>query len=220
MKKLKWIFGAPALLAVVLYAIMFWWPRPLDTTEARVYASDGSELNYCNQPALDGNGPMAKDIPKAYSPARPKCYWERFPMPVLADCREPIAEGFPDLRGLWQAYEGPIEHVERIEQCGNRIVVTAKGIIHDFHADGTLAKGSRDVEGPKANCINTWVSIDVDENRKVNFHPFGISSVTVVKRWLENGELQWKYLKFDEVIKMKRICKVPVKYKTYSFNPV
>ena len=37
-------------------------------------------------------------------------------------------------------------HVERIEQCGDRTVVTAAGIIHDFHTDGTLRNGSRDVE--------------------------------------------------------------------------
>ena len=211
--------GTIALLALVLYGVMFWWPRPLDTTESRVYAGDGAELDYCDLPVLDGNGLTSRDIPKAYSPARPKCYWERFPMPVLADCREPIAKGFPDLRGLWQAYEGPMTHMERIEQCGDRIVVTTKGIIHDFHADGTLANGSRDVEGPYNNCMNTWVSIDVDENRTVNFHPLGISSVTVVKRWLEEEELRWKYFKFDEVIKLKRICRVPKAYKNFEYKP-
>ncbi len=217
MKKLKWILGTVAFMLLILFGFLFWWPRPVDTTPKRVYANGGSELDYCSLPVLDGKGLTAKDIPKAYSPARPNCYWERFPMPVLADCREPIADGFPDLRGLWQSYAGPIEHVERIEQCGDRIVVTAKGIIHDFHADGTLANGSRDVEGPSNNCMNTWVSIDVDENRTVNFHPFGISAITVVKRWLENDEVRWKYPKFDEAIKMKRICKVPDTHKTFAY---
>jgi len=108
--------------------------------------------------------------------------------------------------------------VERIEQCGDRIVITTKGIIHDFHADDTLANGSRDVEGAYHNCMNTWVSIDVDADRTVNFHPFGISSVTVVKRWLESDELRWKYFKFDEVIKLKRICKVPETHRIFNYH--
>ena len=54
-------------------------------------------------PVLDGNGPTARAIPKAYTPG---CGYTRFPMPVLSECREPLAEGVQDLRGLWQAYSG------------------------------------------------------------------------------------------------------------------
>ena len=135
------------MVLLLLYGVMFWWPRPPDTTEARVFAADGAQLDYCVLPELDGNGPGADDIPKAYTPAAPNCYYTTFPMPILQHCREPIAEGFPDMRGLWLAYEGLEGHMERIEQCGDRIVVTTHGIIHDFHADGTLKNGSRDTEG-------------------------------------------------------------------------
>ena len=209
MRVIKWLLGTTGLLLLLLYGVMFWWPRPADTTEARVFTADGAQMDYCALPNLDGNGPGAADIPKAYTPAASHCYYTTFPMPVLQNCREPIVAGFPDMRGLWLSYEGLEGHMERIEQCGDRIVVTTHGIIHDFHADGTLKNGSRDTEGPSNHCVNTWASMDVDASGVLNFHPFGIAPVTIVKRWMEADELRWKYPKFDAVIKMKRICTVP-----------
>jgi len=220
MHVLKRLLGIVVVILVAAYVVAFQWPRPTDTTEARVFAGDGAERDYCELPELNGEGLKASEIPKAYTPARPSCHYTRFPMPVLANCREPIAAGIPDMRGLWQSYSGyeggTEEHVERIEQCGDRIVVTSSGIIHDFHADGTLENGSRDTEGPTNNCVNTWASIDVDENGVLNFHPFGISSVTVVRRWLEGDELRWKYPKFSDVVRMRRICTVPAEHRVYS----
>jgi len=220
LRLLKFVFGIVLVLLVAAYGMLFWWPRPVDTTEPRVFAADGAELDYCALPLLEGNGLKASDIPKAYTPSQPSCHYTTFPMPVLADCREPIADGIPDMRGLWQSYSGygvsTEQHVERIEQCGDRIVVTTSGIIHDFRADGTLANGSRDTEGPTNNCVNAWASIDIDESGALNFHPFGISSVTVVRRWLEGDELRWKYPRFDDVIRMRRICTVPAEHRVYS----
>jgi hypothetical protein len=223
MHVLKWLLGVVVLILLAAYVVAFQWPRPTDTTEARVFAADGAGLDYCELPELNGEGLKASEIPRAYTPAGPSCHYTRFPMPVLANCREPIPEGFPDMRGLWLSYAGypgypghPGEHVERIEQCGDRIVVTSSGIIHDFHADGTLENGSRDTEGPTNNCINTWASVDVDQNQVLNFHPFGISSVTVVRRWMEGEELRWKYFKFDDVVRMRRICAVPDAHRVYS----
>src|SRR5256885_892933 len=71
------------------------------------------------------------------------------PPPILADCTEPLAPDAPDLRGMWKAYkveqagkvldDHPLtRHVERIEQCGDRVVITAGKIIHDMRADSTL----------------------------------------------------------------------------------
>jgi hypothetical protein len=216
MKLIKWSLGVLGLVFLLLYAVAFWWPRPPDTTEARVFAADGAALDYCVLPELDGNGLRAHDIPKAYTPSEPSCHYTQFPMPVLEHCREPIAEGFPDMRGLWLAYDGLEGHMERIEQCGDRIVVTTHGIIHDFHADGTLKNGSRDTEGTATRCANTWASMHVDDNGVLNFHPFGISSITVVKRWMEGDELRWKYPKFDHVIKLRRICTVPAQQRVYT----
>tara|TARA_R110000823_G_scaffold27609_11_gene80391 strand:- start:1827 stop:2627 length:801 start_codon:yes stop_codon:yes gene_type:complete len=208
--------GAILLLLICVYAVAFWWPRPPDTTEARVFLESGAHINYCALPELDAAGLAARDIPKAYTPAAPACHYTDFPAPVLAHCREPIAQGFPDLRGLWLATGGPAGHLERIEQCGDRFVITTAGIIHDFHADGTLENGSRDVEGVHNHCANTWASISVDDNAVLRFHPFGISAITIVRRWREGDALYWDYPAFDEPVKMRRICEVPVANRVFE----
>lgn len=178
-------------------------PRPVDTTEARVFEGDPMSVDYCDLAELDGSGLLASDIPKAYTP---QCGWETFPMPVLANCTEPLAADAVDMRGLWQAHSGLEGHIERIEQCGNRTVVTSSGIIHDFRTDGTLKNGSRDIEPP--SCINTYVSIDYDDEGVMNFHPFGLP-YTVVTRRREGEELVWTYPGVDGDIRMKRICRLP-----------
>jgi hypothetical protein len=102
-----------------------------------------------------GHGVMADDIPVAHTP--PGGYGNSFPPPILAKCTEPLVEGAPDLRGIWKAIqvERGIEkvpvsdrlynYVERIEQCGNRIVDMGGGTIADGRADGTAANGIHDV---------------------------------------------------------------------------
>jgi len=63
--------------------------------------------------------------------------WTEWPPLVLAGCDEPLVEGAPDLRGVWQVYKGPLRgHIERIEQAGGRVVITAGGITHDLTAGG------------------------------------------------------------------------------------
>ncbi|MAG33704.1 MAG: hypothetical protein CL908_22730 [Deltaproteobacteria bacterium] len=63
-----------------------------------------------------------------------------------------------DIRGRWPASTGFGGHIERIEQCGDRRVVTSSGPIYVFHADGTLENGSRGVEA--LLYIDTQVSVD------------------------------------------------------------
>ena len=203
MKILLYSLAGVLALLVMFVGVLFLWPRPPDTTDPRVFAGDAGAVDHCELPVLDGSGLTADDIPKAYTPG---CGWERFPMPVLADCREPLAPDAVDLRGLWLAEDGPLPgHVERIEQCGDRLIVTSSGVIHDFRTDGTLARGSRDVERP--SCMNTWVSIDwVDD--VLNFHPFGLP-YTIVTRRMQGGEVLWTYPRFDGELRMKRICRVP-----------
>ena len=190
-----------ALLAVGAIYMLYGWPRPPDTTDPAVFAGDGAQVNYCDLPLLDGNGARAADIPKAYTP---DCGWTRWPMPVLADCREPLSPEAADLRGLWRSADAEAPHVERIEQCGDRVVVTAAGIIHDFHADGTLANGSRDIEPP--SCFNTWVAIDW-RDRVLNFRPFG-GPVVLVTRRRDGENLLFKYPGRGER-RLERICEVP-----------
>jgi hypothetical protein len=98
---------------------------------------------------------LADSIPVAHTP--PGGYGEVMPPPILAGCTEPRPEGAPDLRGLWRTVSlevdgGPapddhpaLGHVQRIEQCGDRLVVTAGGVVHDMRCDGTEANGVHDV---------------------------------------------------------------------------
>jgi hypothetical protein len=108
-------------------------------------------------PALPAHpkGVRADDIPVAHTP--PGGYGNTFPPPVLATCTEPLARGAPDLRGIWKtvraerggrpvAADDRLHHyVERIEQCGNRIVDMGGGTIADARADGTAENGVHDV---------------------------------------------------------------------------
>jgi hypothetical protein len=98
---------------------------------------------------------QAVDIPVAHTP--PGGYGSTLPAPVLAGCTEPLVEGAPDLRGTWDVIEVEVDgaaapadhpvygHVERVEQCGDRLVVTAGGVIHDMRCDGTVEHGVHDV---------------------------------------------------------------------------
>jgi hypothetical protein len=127
------------------------------------------------------------------------------PPPILADCTEPLAPGAPDLRGTWKAVrvEGedgtPLpehalnNHVERVEQCGNRVVITSEGVIHDMRADGTLANGVNDVAATRFD-QRIRVAAVFNEGR-LDLHPFGVdaSRPPLVTREVVNGEMIWKY---------------------------
>ncbi len=210
----KKLFGSGAVILAIIIAglagFLFLVPRPANTTDVRIFEGDASLLDYCDLPELDGAGLMASQIPKAYTPG---CGWERFPMPVLAECTEPLADGVVDMRGLWLAETGAVGHVERIEQCGNRTVVTSSGIIHDFRTDGTLANGSRDIEPPR--CMNTLVSIAFNDEGVMEFSPFGLP-FTIVTRRMEDDTLVWTYPAIEEETRMKRICKLPDRYLGYQ----
>jgi len=199
------LFALGSLLAAAA-AALFLAPRPPDTTDPAIFAADGAGVDYCELPELDGSGATAVEIPRAYTPG---CGWERWPMPVLAGCTEALAPGVADLRGLWRSTSpAGLAHVERIEQCGNRTVVTSAGVIHDFVADGTLANGPRDVSG--AACMNVWVAVEWRDGVQ-RYHPFGLP-FTIVTRALdttgEREELVWHHPRLGEV-RMERICEVP-----------
>ncbi|MAN61958.1 MAG: hypothetical protein CMI60_08405 [Parvibaculum sp.] len=204
---MKKVFGFIVVVLVVvvggLASFLFLAPRPADTSDVSIFEGDASLIDYCDLPELDGSGLMASQIPKAYTPG---CGWESFPKPVLAECTEPLSEGVVDMRGLWLAETGAVGHVERIEQCGNRTVVTSSGIIHDFHTDGTLANGSRDIEPPR--CMNTLVSIKFNDEGVMEFSPFGLP-FTIVTRRIDGDMLVWTYPAIEGETRMKRICKLP-----------
>ena len=107
--------------------------------------------------AID-NIPVASTPPGGYGEHDRGRYERTLPPPILADAPQELAPGVPDLRGTWKVIDltsngtrvpadnPQWQHFERIEQSGDRVVVTGGGIIHDFpHVDGTLENALRDV---------------------------------------------------------------------------
>ena len=201
--------AALALILITLFLALWLYPRPVDNTPAWVFEGDASGIDYCDLPALDGSGLMAADIPQAHTPG---CGYTRFPQPILRDCTEPLPEGAQDIRGLWQSTHPELpEHVERIEQCGDRVVVTAFGLIHD-HSATMLSNDVSPVDiGPLTFCMRMSQATTVWEDGKLNFKLFG--GPTVVKRYIEDDMFQWTHPRVGHV-KMKRICKLPEHAKT------
>ncbi|MEC7917743.1 MAG: hypothetical protein VX720_03075 [Pseudomonadota bacterium] len=193
----KWLFGFLAVLVIVILFYAFALPRPADTTDPAIFMKDGGSLNYCDLPVLDGSGKSANDIPKAYTPG---CSYTTIPMPILAECTEPLAEGVVDMRGLWLGISDGDEHLERIEQCGNRVVITAFGIVHDFRVDGTLKNGARDV-GIVCNNFNS--AIHFDEEGVMVFRLFDLFDT--VFREMRNEQMIFTFINGNE-ISTKRIC--------------
>jgi hypothetical protein len=141
------------------------------------------------------------EIPVAHTPAGG--YGEIMPPPVLAGCTDPLVAGAPDLAGLWRVTEvlvgghrDPVHpalgHVQRIEQCGDRLVVTAGGVVHDMRCDGTEENGVHDVaEIDKATPITVVASY---EDGVHVLRPVGLP-IEVTRR-LDGDTLVWAYLGF------------------------
>ena len=150
--------------------------------------------------------PSVLEIPKAFTP--PGGYGDQMPPPILANCSDPLAGGVADFRGLWRAIDvrvngevAPAElkvwqHVERIEQAGNRVVVTAGGVVHDMYADGTFKNGVNDVMGAD---FKTPISVAATfENDVLVLRPRGFDGVEI-KRWFDGENLMWEYSTFFTV---------------------
>ena len=141
-------------------------------------------------------------IPVAHTP---EGGWRgEMPPAILGACDEPLAPGAPDLRGLWEATSveqngqsligHPLNnHVERIEQCGNRVVVTSEGVIHDMRADGTLGNGVDDVAA--ANMKQRIRVAALFKDGRLELHPLGVSPERppLVTREVVDGEMIWHY---------------------------
>ncbi len=126
-----------------------------------------------------------------------------FPEPVLAGCSDPLVDGAPDLRGMWQVAEVFVDGAsvdghpllgahQRIEQCADRVTITAGGIIHDMRCDGTEEHGVNDVaEFDKRTPITVVATFE--EGVHV-LRPVGLP--IEVTRWREGDDLMWKYVGF------------------------
>ena len=142
----------------------------------------------------------ADDIPVAHTP--PGGWHGEMPPAVLDACTEPLVEGAPDLRGTWRTIAAErdgaavpeddrvYDHVQRIEQCGDRIVVTAGGVVHDMRADGTEANGVHDVAEFDFTTEITVVATYEDGVHVLRPVGFPIE----VTRHLDGDQLIWNYL--------------------------
>lgn len=208
---LKWLASAVLFAVAFLFWLAFLSPRPPLTIDPGVLAGDGSTLDYCALPVLDGSGKSAVDIPKGNTPG---CGYDHFPLPVLAGCTEPLPPGADDIRGLWRGIEGGhIGHVERVEQCGSRVVVTAAGIIHDYGPNSTAGLNTNDTEGSvlftaggREFCARTSASM-IWEEGVLNFYVFGWGP-QVVRRYRDGDQLIWEYADGSKT-RMERLCRLP-----------
>lgn len=154
----------------------------------------------------------ADEIAVAYTP--PGGWSGEMPPPILAGCTEPLVVGAPDLRGLWEAVRVEQDgeelsghplgaHVERVEQCGDRVVITSARIIHDMRADGTLERGVHDVAG--ADLTSEVHVAAVFAEGRLDLHPGGVdpSRGPLVTRELVGEEMVWHYGAF--VVTLRRI---------------
>lgn len=210
----KWFLRICGILFVLFLAAfwqLFFSSRPPVTTDSATLAGDGSLIDYCDLPVLDDRGKVAANIAKGNTPG---CSYSHFPLPILAECTEPLVEGADDIRGLWIGVEGGhMGHVERVEQCGRRVVVTAAGIIHDSGPNSTLGENTNDTQGTvvftigdREYCPRTSAKM-VWKDGVLDFHVFGWGPV-VVKRYLEGDQLIWEYAD-GSITRMDRICTLP-----------
>lgn len=151
----------------------------------------------------------ANDIPVAHTP--PGGWRGEMPPPVLAGCTEPLHPDAPDLRGLWRAVsverdgqplpDHPLrQHTERIEQCGDRVVVTSEGVVHDMRADGTLERGVDDVAAAGGRQPIRVAAVFKDG--RLDLHPFGVQPgrPPLVTREIVDGRMVWQYGPFRVVL--------------------
>lgn len=142
----------------------------------------------------------ARDIPTAHTP--PGGYGTEMPPPILAGCADPLVAGAPDLRGTWKVVSGESDgaplppdhpilgHVERIEQAGDRVVVTSSGVVHDMVVDGTYESGVRDV---MAADFTTRIEVAASfEGGALVLRPKDMPGVEV-RRWRDGEQLVWSY---------------------------
>ena len=209
--------GVLALLIVVSYLVWLAWfsARPPLTTDPATLSGDGSTLNYCELAVLDDSGIRAAEIPKGNTPG---CAYDHFPLPILASCTEPLPPEADDIRGLWRGISGGhVGHVERVEQCGRRVVVTAAGLIHDYGPNSTGGLNTNDTEGSvlftlggKEHCMRTSASM-IWEDKVLNFYAFGWGP-QVVRRYRNGDELIWEYAD-GSVTHMERLCTLPEEHR-------
>jgi hypothetical protein len=140
-----------------------------------------------------------EEVPVAHTPEGG--YGDEMPPAILGGCDEPLVADAPDLRGMWRVIDVHVgdepadpalpvwKHVERIEQAGPRVVVTAGGLIHDMVADGSYERGVNDVTTDFSTQIVVAATF---EDGVLVLRPRGLPGVEV-RRWRDGEHLMWKY---------------------------
>ncbi len=164
----------------------------------------------CGDSEQAPTGLRADEIAVAHTP--PGGYGEAFPEPVLAACTEPLIEGAPDLRGMWKAVDVTVggepapadhrarRHFQRVEQCGDRIVITGNGVIHDMRCDGTVENGVDDVA---ERDLTTRIRVVATYEDGVHvLRPVGVPGIEVRRR-REGDQMVFDYVG-DVKIRLER----------------
>jgi len=149
--------------------------------------------------------PTVDDIPVVHSPTGG--YGDTMPPPILGACFEPLVDAAPDLRGLWEVVavevDGAVvpDHAamgnrQRIEQRGDRLVVTSAGIIHDMRCDGVLEHGVHDVM--QSDFTTPVHVVATYENGVHVLRPDGLP--LEVRRWREGDQMIWDYVGFTATL--------------------
>lgn len=130
-----------------------------------------------------------------------KCQSE-WPAPWLADCTEPLPPGVPDLRGLW----ADAGHVERVEQCGNLVIIVGENYTHGGYATGVEADGVNDFVANDTCSVPNRVALSYEGNTL----QFRMGDLVVVTRTLavaDDGEdeLVWVFAGAERA-RMRRYC--------------
>jgi hypothetical protein len=82
------------------------------------------------------------------------------------------------------------EHTERVEQCGDRLVVTSAGVIHDMRCDGTEANGVHDVA--QFDFTTPITVVATFEQGVHTLRPVGFPGLEVT-RARDGDEMVWSY---------------------------
>lgn len=147
-------------------------------------------------------------IPVAYTPEGG--YGDHVPEPILAGCTDPLVAGAPDLRGWWRTVEVLVDgrpqpghpasgHLQRIEQAGDRIVVTGGGVVHDMRCDGTVEHGVHDVA--EFDKVTEITVVATYEDGVHVLRPVGMP--IEVKRWREGPDMMWQYVGFTARLELQ-----------------
>ena len=143
---------------------------------------------------------IAAEIPTAHTP--PGGYGAEMPPPILSGCTELLVDGAPDLRGLWEVLSVEVRgqpmpahpligNRQRIEQAGDRLVVTGGGVIHDMRCDGTVENGVHDVMGAD---FTTEITVTASYEKGVHvLRPQQLGETASVTRELDGEQMIWNY---------------------------